>query len=323
MKPPASTTHLLQCLPYDLPKDRRKARLGCYQSVMTRKGISVFTTARAATCALLMMAAGGASAHDLFVSFANDTSGRTYLRTAVVSNGTFHESAGAVTRERLRDVSVHQAGARHQPDLAGWKVIGKQSQLGIRPPTRGTYLLGVSTTTSTSTRTAVEFAEYLKLEDLPDTLATYDASRYPQGVTYNYTKHARAIGQAGTVLTKDYAASLGYPLEIRLERHPASVKAGERVGFHVLHKGVPVPDLRVHAGSAAPASLKSGPVAPTEVRTDAKGRAEFLITAAGIWYIHTNRMVPSDQKEVDFVSDRASLTFEIASRGRRPQVRNR
>ncbi len=283
----------------------------------------MFTATKAATFALFMVAAGGAGAHDLFVSFAKDSSGPKHMRTAVVSNGTFHESAGAVTRERLRDVSVHHAGARLKPDLAGWKVVGKQSQLSISTPTRGTYLLGVSTMTSSSTRAAVEFAEYLKLEDLPDVLSTYDASKYPQGVTYNYTKHARAIGQAGTVLTKDYAASLGYPLEIQLERNPASVKVGDRVEFQVLHKGVPAPDLRVQVGSPAIGSLKGAHVTPAEVRTDADGRAGFEVTAAGTWYIHTNRMVPSEQKGVDFVSDRASLTFDIASRGRRQQVRNR
>ena len=34
---------------------------------------------------------------------------------------------------------------------------------------------------------------------------------------------------------------------------------------------------------------------------------------AGTWFIHTNRMVPSKTKGADFVSDRASLTFNIAA----------
>lgn len=276
----------------------------------------MFTATRAAACVLLVMAAGGASAHDLFVSFAKDASGKAHARTAIISNGTFHESAGAFPRDRVRDASLHQAGARTQLDLASWKVVGKQSHLTIHPPNRGTYLLGVSTMTSSSTRTAVEFAEYLKLEDLPDILATYDAAKYPQGVTYNYTKHARAIGQAGKVLTQDYAASLGYPLEIRLQRNPASAKVGERVMFQVLHRSVPVPDLRVYVGSGAHVPPKGGHDSATVVRTDANGRAGFELTAGGSWYIHTNRMVPSEQKGVDFVSDRASLTFEIAPRGR-------
>ena len=89
----------------------------------------------------------------------------------------------------------------------------------MHPAGEGTYLLGVSTMASTSTRTASEFGKYLELEDLPDTLATYDASKFPKGVTYSYTKHARTIGQVGTKLTDDFAASLGYPLEIRLARN--------------------------------------------------------------------------------------------------------
>ncbi|KAG1240569.1 hypothetical protein G6F68_017532 [Rhizopus microsporus] len=113
---------------------------------------------------------------------------------------------------------------------------------------------------STSTRTASEFGKYLELEDLPDTLATYDASKFPKGVTYSYTKHARTIGQVGTKLTDDFAASLGYPLEIRLARNPGSVKVGEQLSFQVLQQGTPVPNLRVYVGHRADAPVKGGHV---------------------------------------------------------------
>ncbi|KLB58469.1 cobalt ABC transporter substrate-binding protein, partial [Xanthomonas euvesicatoria] len=148
---------------------------------------------------------------------------------------------------------LSQGGAKAAPDLASWKEVGKQSQLTVHPAGEGTYLLGVSTMASTSTRTASEFGKYLELEDLPDTLATYDASKFPNGVTYSYTKHARAIGQVGTKLTDDFAASLGYPLEIRLARNPGSVKVGEQLSFQVLQQGTPVPNLLVYVGHRADA----------------------------------------------------------------------
>ncbi|MBO8044085.1 hypothetical protein J6396_41200, partial [Pseudomonas aeruginosa] len=50
----------------------------------------------------------------------------------------------------------------------------------------------------------------------------------------------------------------------------------------------------------------------TLLRTDAQGQASFQVTTAKTWYIHTNHMVPSTQKGLDFVSDRASLSFEIS-----------
>lgn len=268
--------------------------------------------AKQAALGLALMALTGAvSAHDLFVSFGKATTGKAH-RTAVINNGTFHESAGAVARDRLRDVSMHQAGSKIAPDLASWTVDGKQSRLTVHPPTRGTYVLGVSTMASSSTRSASEFADYLKIEDLPDTLATYDPAKFPNGVTYTYTKHARAIGQAGKVLTNDFSASLGYPLEIRLQRNPGSLKVGEQVSFQVLHMGTPVPDLRVYVGSSAHVPAKGSHHADTLVRTDRNGSATFKATGAGTWYIYTNRMVPSDKKGADFVSDRASLTFDIA-----------
>lgn len=271
----------------------------------------MFKASHAAATIVLLAAAGAAPAHDLFVSLAKASSGETHT-TAVVSNGTFHESAGAVTRDRLRDVSLHQGGKKIKPDLASWTVDGKQSRLSVHPPAHGTYLLGVSTMPSSSTRSASEFADYLRIEDLPDTLAAYDPAQFPKGVTYAYAKHARTIGQAGNVLTDDYSASLGYPLEIRLQRNPASIEVGEQVTFQVLHLGAPVPGLRVYLGSSAQVPVKGSHHADTPVRTDSNGAGTFK-AAAGTWYIHTNRMVPSDKKGIDFVSDRASLTFEIAA----------
>lgn len=47
------------------------------------------------------------------------------------------------------------------------------------------------------------------------------------------------------------------------------------------------------------------------MRTDAKGQASFEVTTPGTWYIHANRMVPSTEAGFDFLSDRASLTFDI------------
>lgn len=78
---------------------------------------------------LLFAVAGSAGAHDLFVAFSKPGTAAGEANTALVNNGTFDESAGAVTRARLQDVSLSQDGAKAAPDLASWKEIGKQSQL--------------------------------------------------------------------------------------------------------------------------------------------------------------------------------------------------
>lgn len=273
----------------------------------------MITASRIATALLLMGATASANAHELFVSFAKPAVSNGQAHTAIVSNGTFDESVGVVSRDRLQDVSVHHCGARIEPDLSGWKAVGKQSQLTVQSAGEGTVLLGISTMPTTRTLTSAEFANYLKIEDLPDTLASYDATEYPNGVTYSYTKHARAIGQVGSELTEDYAASLGYPLEIRLLRNPGSVKVGERLTFQVRQADEPVPNLRVYVGSRADAPVKGGHGNATLLRTDANGQASFDVTAAKTWYIHTNLMAPSEKKGLDFVSDRASLTFDIPS----------
>lgn len=273
---------------------------------------------RLATCLLLAIVASTASAHDLFVTLAKDVSVDTRGNVAVIRNGTFHKSASAFPRDRVRDASLHEGGKRIQQNLGGWEVVGNESRFNMQPATQGTFLLGVSTMASTSTRTAAEFADYLKLEDLPDVLTTYDPSKYPNGVTYSYSKHARAIGQAGTALTNDFAASLGYPLEIQLQRNPAKIKVGERVTFRVLRGDAPAAGLRVYLGSAALTAAKGGHEDDVLVRTDKSGRATFQVTRAGPWYIYTNRMIPSDGEGADFVSDRASLTFDVG--GSKPEA---
>lgn len=88
----------------------------------------MFRAAQIAACVLLASAVGGANAHDLFVSFAEGATAKGH-GTAIVSNGTFHESAGAVKRERLKDVALHQAGKKTKPDLStcrlGWMTASK------------------------------------------------------------------------------------------------------------------------------------------------------------------------------------------------------
>ncbi|MCL6713196.1 DUF4198 domain-containing protein [Pseudoxanthomonas sp. z9] len=265
-----------------------------------------------ACLALAIVGAGPVHSHDLFVAFPDSPVKPGEAVSAHVNNGTFEESAGPVTPSRLRDVTFLQAGQRSHPDAARWKAEGKQSRLSLTPATAGTAMLGVSTQPTVSERSASEFATYLKLEDLPDTLASYDPARYPKGVRYAYAKHARAILQSGEARTDDYADSLDYPLEIRLSRHPATVAPGERLGFEVLYRGKPVSGLRVHVGRGTEAA--GGPAPPAQLlRTDAQGRGEFEVTKAAIWYIHTNRMEPTTEDGLDFISDRASLTFHVGA----------
>lgn len=268
------------------------------------------TVLNAAAAVLLLAAAATADAHELFITLKPAPSG-SREQVVVVNNGTFHQSAAVVRKDRIRDLTLHQGGVASKPELTTWTEEGDQSRLTIKPGATGTFMVGLSSKRSSSTRTAKEFAEYLAIEDLPDTLATFDASKYPKGVTYGYMKHARAIGQAGSDLTGDFAATLGYPLEIRLDRNPGSVHVGERITLQLLHEGVPVPGLRVYVGAAAHAPAAGGHDGATLMRTDAKGQASFEVTTPGTWYIHANRMVPSTEAGFDFLSDRASLTFDI------------
>jgi uncharacterized GH25 family protein len=45
--------------------------------------------------------------------------------------------------------------------------------------------------------------------------------------------------------------------------------------------------------------------------TDADGIAHISLSAAGRWYIRTIHMLPTDEEGVDYISEWATVTFEI------------
>ena len=51
---------------------------------------------------------------------------------------------------------------------------------------------------------------------------------------------------------------------------------------------------------------------PYRILFDAKGEVSFEITETGHWYVATIHMVESLEKEVEYESNWATITFEIA-----------
>ena len=47
------------------------------------------------------------------------------------------------------------------------------------------------------------------------------------------------------------------------------------------------------------------------LRTDADGRATFLISQKGVWYISLIHMVETDDPDADYESNWATMTFEV------------
>lgn len=250
--------------------------------------------------AALLSVAGGARAHELFVKLDTHFVEPQSTTTLKVFNGTFEASAAPTPRDRMRDVTIVGPDGRATASAQDWRDVDGQSHLTIKTGAPGTYVAGVSSQYAVTERSASEFAEYLKLEGIPDLLARYDASKYPKGVRYRYAKHARALVQVGDSIT-EHTTSLGYPTEVVLQTHPAKIAQGQTVSFKATYKGAPLAGQLIHVGASE----------SQELRTNKDGIASFKVTEPGIWYVHFNRMEAAETPGFDFESDRASLTFEV------------
>lgn len=261
----------------------------------------------------LLSIAGEALGHELFLKTDSYYVQPNSKTTLTLLNGTFEESAGPVARNRMRDVSISGPSGTMHPDPKGWVDADKQTHLTILLSAQGSHVAGVSTEYAASEQTADGFAEYLKLEGIPDLLPQYDRSAYPKGVRYRYAKHARAIFQVGDTSDDGYSKSLNYASEIVLSTNPAHLRAGDAVRFRALYRGAALANQLVHVGHGGARNRSSSDPAAVsqELRTDKDGLAQFVVTQPGVWYIHLNRMEKSETPGFDFESDRASLTFEV------------
>lgn len=126
-----------------------------------------------------------------------------------------------------------------------------------------------------------------------------------------YTKHAKAIIQVGNALTSNVTEPTGQTIEIIPQRNPAEVKKGEELEFLVLLNNAPLTNQSVMAGRGKGAFEKAENLFAV-YKTDNAGRFSLPITDNGNWWANAIWITPqTTQDDVDFVSEWASLTFEI------------
>lgn len=85
---------------------------------------------------LLLLAAGVAAAHDMFVKPARFFVAENTEVLVRVLNGTFSKSENAIARPRVRDVSVVGPAGRQQIDTAEWSDEGDTSTFAYGPARR-------------------------------------------------------------------------------------------------------------------------------------------------------------------------------------------
>jgi len=164
---------------------------------------------------VFLLVAGVLEAHDLFLrldSFFVRPASTVQIR---VLNGTFSKSENAITRDRLRDLSVVGPAGWTHLDTTAWEAKGDTSRLNLNIGQAGTYVVGASTLPREITLEAKDFNAYLADDGIPDVLAARRKDgELGKKATERYSKHVKALLQAGDTKSTGFDTALGYPAEI-------------------------------------------------------------------------------------------------------------
>lgn len=255
------------------------------------------------------------SSHDLYIKLKT-----FYLKpgteTAIyLYNGTFESSEAIVARHRMRDVSLINPGEKTiHPDSSLWFEENNQTVLKIKTGEEGTGILGVSTLPFVGKFTAQSFADNMKHEGLLHILeARKKSGDDAKPVKKKYSKHVKAIFQVGNKKTEDYKTILNYPIELVPVNNPYTLKPGNSLSMLLLIEGKPAAGEMVYAGYAGHKGKSNNglPNDPQQVKTNAKGIVTIKLNKAGHWYVRTVHVTKTNAPDADYISNTASITFEI------------
>jgi len=243
-------------------------------------------------------------------------------------NGTFDTSENTITRDRIVNAKIEGPGYRYSPVNADYHDQGNVTYLRFQTGNSGTYVAGISTLSRSIDLSGEEFTEYLKHEGLSRVIEM----REKKGISNSparerYSKHVKAILQVAEERTVDYSTELGYPIEFVPLDNPYALSVGDEITFKLLLNGRPIPNQVVHyssrqgagekmksedsASTEASTSTEKNPVSENSTLTDNNGFCTIKLHEPGMWYIATIHMVESESDDIDYVSNWATLTFEV------------
>lgn len=247
--------------------------------------------------------------HDLFLKLDSFFVAVNSKAKISILNGTFMASEGAVNFARLRDASIVGAdGTKTKAVEADFTKNETTSFLDVEIKNAGTYVAGLSTMEREIDLEGKDFNEYLSHDGIPDTLAERkEKKELDKKVRERYSKHVKAVFQAGDIRTDSYKTVFGYPVELVPQQNPYSLKVGSSIEILCLKDGKPLVNQFVQSGREADGKVVTG----QDVRTDKKGIAKFKLDAPGKWYVRFINMTRLDDPKLNYESKWATLTFEI------------
>ena len=250
------------------------------------------------------------SSHELFLKSDSYFLQKGEPAEIFLFNGTFDNSENAITTDRIVGAQIHGTNYDFMPKDSDYAIREKVTYLKFTPGEPGTYAAGISTLPRMIELGPEDFKEYLEHEGLKDMIAERkEKGLENQSVREKYSKHVKAILQVGGTRTDHFSKEFGYPIEFVPVNNPYTLKVGDRATFKLLFNGKPLAEQGVHISSRNDGVNPFAKEIPS--RTDEQGQVSFEITETGHWYVATIHMVESPEKDVEYESNWATITFEV------------
>lgn len=250
------------------------------------------------------------SSHELFLKSDTYFLEKNSQAELYLFNGTFDQSENVITRDRIINPTITGPNYNFQPSTDNYYDKGEVTYLKFKTGNAGTYIAGISTKPRAIELSGEDFTDYLEHEGLTEVMN----DRRNKGISNEtalekYSKHVKAILQIGKKRTDNFSTELNYPIEFIPLKNPYKLSVGDEISFKLLYLGEPLGNQTVHVSSRKGIDIKEGE--ETSLKTDMKGEVSFTIDNQGHWYIATIHMLESNEKNFDYESNWATLTFEI------------
>jgi uncharacterized GH25 family protein len=123
-----------------------------------------------------------------------------------------------------------------------------------------------------------------------------------------YSKHVKSLIQVGADRTGGFNTVFGYPAELVALDNPYALGVGASLRLRALTNSEPIANQEVLYGGLAPGGAT---IAERSARTDVDGNVTIPLSARGTWYVKFVRMFRTRADTVDYVSNWATLTFQL------------
>ncbi len=257
-----------------------------------------------------------ASSHDMFIKLDTYFLKPNTQSELFIFNGTFEKSENSIERNRMQDVTLIGPDYEVKPSEISWHDKDKISILNFKTGKSGTYAAGISIAPNMIELTAEEFNEYLEHDGVLDVLEERKGNNeLNKAAREKYSKHVKAIFQVGKETKEHFKHYFGYPIEFVPQDNPYELEVTGDLKVKLLLKGKPLKNHLVYVGYKHTIDDQDAHEGhhheELQLKTNLEGIVNMKINEHGFWYLRTIHMVKSSEKDVDYESNWATLTFEV------------